>query len=522
MNKNRHTGRIGLFIALGILVVILLALIHPETLIYPNQTESIYFHSPDTILMESTSGSVPSAGTPSSTPVGSFTPTLEEAPRPSQTPTTPRSSIPGRLAFVADLEGYPALYTINSDGSGFTKVFDNLSGISSPSWSPDGSQIAFFATARENNHFDIFLINADGSGLVNLTKTGDVEEMYPAWSPDSLQLAFMSSSISGPGSELMVMDRDGTNRVQLTENGAWQSSPSWSPDGPRLVFDSQMGDLPGIYEWDMGSSSLTRLTSSPLVAARPAWSPDGKKITFEASPDGSGIDDIYVMNSEGSQPVNLTDSLHPDSYPAWSPDGKSIAYVSSAVSDQSTIEVVNVAGKSTMTIFELAAPIRDLAWGIAPNLPATPTPVGSLTPTTTAVPASPQDPQKAEVALVAYFEALHSGDYNQAVQLYGGSYEQLIVFNTSMDPHDHAGLFAYACQGLLRCLLPGTIQLKESTTDTYTFMVEFRNEDGSTFVLGPCCGADATQQPPQSQFIYTVTRSRDGQFLVMDLPVYVP
>ena len=74
----------------------------------------------------------------------------------------------------------------------------------------------------------------------------------------------------------------------------------------------------------------------------------------------------------------------------------------------------------------------------------------------------------------------------------------------------------------LQCLTVRTATFKNLQGDTYVFQVEFNNPDGSLFILSPCCGADETEMPPVSQFEYKVTRNASGQFMVMDLPPYVP
>jgi len=74
----------------------------------------------------------------------------------------------------------------------------------------------------------------------------------------------------------------------------------------------------------------------------------------------------------------------------------------------------------------------------------------------------------------------------------------------------------------LQCLTIRRATFKNLQGDTYLFQVEFNNPDGSLFVLGPCCGANETEMPLVSQFEYKVTRNASGQFVVMDLPPYVP
>jgi hypothetical protein len=135
----------------------------------------------------------------------------------------------------------------------------------------------------------------------------------------------------------------------------------------------------------------------------------------------------------------------------------------------------------------------------------------------------PSTASEAHEALIKFFSLLNSEKYEAADALYGGSYEQLQVFNTDIDSSNHAALWAGACERSgLQCLKVRTATFKFLQGDTYIFQVEFSNTDGSLFVLGPCCGANETEMPPVSQFEYRVSRKTPGKFSVIDLPPYVP
>lgn len=131
---------------------------------------------------------------------------------------------------------------------------------------------------------------------------------------------------------------------------------------------------------------------------------------------------------------------------------------------------------------------------------------------------------QARQALVDFFSHLEEGDFDTAQELYGGSYEVLIGFNPSLDPDDHAALWENACSlNGFQCLGVRTATFKELTVQgEYIFTVEFNLPDGTLFVLGPCCGATETEMPPVSQFEYRVIEDTDGNYVVLDLPVYVP
>ena len=130
---------------------------------------------------------------------------------------------------------------------------------------------------------------------------------------------------------------------------------------------------------------------------------------------------------------------------------------------------------------------------------------------------------EARSTLVNFLALLNTGDYEEAVPLYGGEYEALQVFNPEIDPADHLALWAWVCQNrLLQCLEVRSTTLLHQEGDTYVFQVEFNNPDGSLFVLGPCCGANETEMPPVSEFEFTVTKDMEGRFIVMNTPPYVP
>jgi hypothetical protein len=130
----------------------------------------------------------------------------------------------------------------------------------------------------------------------------------------------------------------------------------------------------------------------------------------------------------------------------------------------------------------------------------------------------------ARETLEAFLTALHDGRYTDAVPLYGGPYDTMWDHNPSIPHDDLAALMQNACEiNGAACLLPSTVAFQEVTPNAeFLFLVEFLNEDGSLFIRGPCCGASPTDQPPQSVFLFVVTRSSEEAFLVKEMPPYVP
>ena len=86
----------------------------------------------------------------------------------------------GKIAFISNRDSNHEIYIIDADGSGLERLTDNSSVDSSPAWSPDGSRIAFFS--NRDGAVDIYVVNVDGSGQTRLTNN-PADDFYPVWSP---------------------------------------------------------------------------------------------------------------------------------------------------------------------------------------------------------------------------------------------------------------------------------------------------------------------------------------------------
>ena len=162
--------------------------------------------------------------------------------------------------------------------------------------------------------------------VTNLTQSvGD--DKAPAWSPDGQRIVFESDR--NGDYEVYIMSSDGSNLINLTQSVGDDKAPAWSPDGQRIAFESDRDGNYEVYVMDSDGSNSTRLTQSAGGDRSPVWSPDGQRIAFESNRDGDYVADIYVMDSDGSNPTNLTQSAYNDAYawsPVWSPDGQRIAF----------------------------------------------------------------------------------------------------------------------------------------------------------------------------------------------------
>ncbi|HSC48724.1 MAG TPA: hypothetical protein VLD16_00565 [Gaiellaceae bacterium] len=233
-----------------------------------------------------------------------------------------------KLAFV---DG--GLWTMSADGTGLVRLVaegQKMRQLLSPTWAPQGRRIAFTARTAENQR-DIWIVNADGTGLHQMWKTPRLWEWDVDWSPAGNQLAF--SSATGMVFQLYVMDANGGHRRVLNPN--WRRlqalMPEWSPNGRRLAFmgfaQGQHSSLDDAEIWvaNANGSLRVRLTRNKVVDSEPAWSADGRRIAFVRGagsfmpPEQSSPAELYVMNADGTSVTRLTANDLGEGGPAWQP-----------------------------------------------------------------------------------------------------------------------------------------------------------------------------------------------------------
>jgi TolB protein len=183
----------------------------------------------------------------------------------------------------------------NADGTGFvvlSKGFENDFG---PTWSRDGSRIAFTSFMPGFQTF-ISVMNPDGSGRFPLFFDGAAN---PDWHPDGLTLVF--DQVNSIWTYNMLFK----NGLRLTNAGG-DSRPRYSPDGSKIVFQSIRDGQPEIYVMNANGTGQTRLTNNPAWDTAPVWSPDGTKILFTSLRDDPMAPALYVMNADGSNQTRVT------------------------------------------------------------------------------------------------------------------------------------------------------------------------------------------------------------------------
>lgn len=238
------------------------------------------------------------------------------------------------------------LYVVNPDGTG---IDGRASGQTEENavWSPDGTRIAFERGVIDSK--DIWVVNADGTGLANLTQGVAKDDYKPVWSPDGMYIAFVSERNypSSSGQDVFVMEADGRN-PQLVDVKA--DSPTWSPDSTKIAYATFKSGKFQIHVANRDGTNSVNITMSNFADTGPRWSPDGTKIAFEGLRGGLGTA-IFTMNPDGSDQVALVPSLQVNGHPVWSPDGTRIAFNGApTIDDENDVYIINADRTSLVNV----------------------------------------------------------------------------------------------------------------------------------------------------------------------------
>jgi Tol biopolymer transport system component len=217
------------------------------------------------------------------------------------------------------------IFTIAPDASGQREITFSRGSDIDPTWSGDGSRIAF--ETNRNGNSDVYSVAADGSDPRQLTNS-PLNELDPSWSAASGKIAFTVEAADKSTREIWVMNGDGSGKTQLTNAPNYSSDPNWSPDGRWIVFDSDRAEKGNfdVYKMRADGTGLVQLTSSPALDALPAFSPDDKKIVFVSDRAAKDSRKLFVMSSVGGTATRLidlsgsTDQMVPDWQPLHAKD----------------------------------------------------------------------------------------------------------------------------------------------------------------------------------------------------------
>lgn len=240
------------------------------------------------------------------------------------------------------------LFVTRADGSGSARLVRDLQAVY-PDWSPDGSAIAFMKRNGGSLNWwedpdaapltpdSLYVTSVDGSAISSLGQAGSA----PTWSPDGSRIAFTGLDQDGIHAAIHLMSADGSGVSRLTRG----ETPVWAPDGSRLTFYRDGA------AWSIATdgTGLVELEPGHVVGS---WSPDGTRIAYSCQGDVHP-GDICVIEADGSGRTNLT-AAHPRAlsyHPDWSSDGTRLAYVSTEDAGETYyVYVMNADGSGAVRV----------------------------------------------------------------------------------------------------------------------------------------------------------------------------
>jgi Tol biopolymer transport system component len=197
----------------------------------------------------------------------------------------------------------------------------------SPSWSPDGSHLAFVTQSAASEPAGVWVMpTAQYAAPVLVATESKRRASTCSWSQSRIAYSVFVQQIPIRLSHIYVVPSGGGASAPIVEDPSRNGSPSWSPDGTRITFSSTRSGNYDIWVTAADGTGLTQLTFASADDIEPDWSPDGTRIAFSSA--RSGNYDIWVMSSSGEILGQLDTNSADEFGPSWSPDGQEVSFTS--------------------------------------------------------------------------------------------------------------------------------------------------------------------------------------------------
>lgn len=262
-----------------------------------------------------------------------------------------RGAFSTRIAYVTKVGNEYRLEVADADGEGTQAALRSNEPIISPSWSPDGTKVAYVSfEAKKPVVYVQDLTTRQRTVVANHRGSNSA----PSWSPDGSKLA-LALSRSGY-TQIYVVNADGSNLRQLTNSQSIETEPQFSADGQQIYFTSDRSGGPQIYRMSANGGEAQRVTFNGSYNISPRIAPDGKTLAYISRREGRF--QLYALDLASGQELRLSDSTKDES-PSFSPNGKYIMYATG----RGSLSVVSVDGRVRQRLVTQAGDIREPTWG---------------------------------------------------------------------------------------------------------------------------------------------------------------
>ncbi len=280
-----------------------------------------------------TQAATPTPAPPTMTPTRTRVPAT---PKPAATATPAKPPAPkGSIAYHVNTTGIDSVFSLNVATNVTTPlvdigpVMDLVVGTNAApyAWSPDNSKFAYISTVSLGGSNVLRMLDPNGNKVSLFSSDPNGGLSSPTWSPDGSRIAFVRLTGNGQGWSIDVVNTDGTGHAILRNVAGeqYRGGLSWSKLGAFALAFNTTGKN-DVYTMYSDGSGLRNLTNNPADDGSPVWSPNGRLIAFTSTRDGHP--QIYVMNADGTGVRRVSQDNLADFSPTWSPDGNWIAFAS--------------------------------------------------------------------------------------------------------------------------------------------------------------------------------------------------